>query len=194
MSIDTPVLPYSLDALAPHISAETLEYHYGKHHLAYAKKLNKLLPDSELRGCCLEDIVRSADGDLFNNAAQVWNHSFYWSCLSPQGGGAATGAIAAKLEEAFGSFDAFKNEFTSAAKRNFGSGWTWLVMDGDQKLIITNTANAQTPLSEPSLTALLTVDVWEHAYYIDHRNARGDYLKAFWKLVNWGFVNAQLNA
>ncbi|TQV79484.1 superoxide dismutase [Fe] [Exilibacterium tricleocarpae] len=189
MSIELPALPYAQDALEPHISAETLSFHYGKHHQTYVTKLNGLLPGSEFEGKALEDIVKSASGGIFNNAAQVWNHTFYWNCLSPAGGGVATGPVAAAIDAAFGSFEAFKEAFTNAAVNNFGSGWTWLVKQADGTVAIVDTSNAGTPLTDSAVTPLLTVDVWEHAYYIDYRNVRPDYLKAFWSLVNWEFVN-----
>ena len=191
MSFEVPELPYAMDALEPHISKETLEYHYGKHHKSYAEKLNGMLRDnSEYAGKSLEEIIRTSTGGLFNNAAQVWNHSFYWSCLSPDGGGEATGAVAKAIEGSYGSFEKFKDAFTEAAKSNFGSGWTWLIKRGDGSVDIVNTSNAETPLTDQAVTPLLTVDVWEHAYYIDYRNARPDYLDAFWSLVNWDFVNS----
>ncbi len=189
MTIELPALPYPRDALAPHISKETLDYHYGKHHNSYVKKLNGMLPGTEFEGQSLEDIIKTSSDDMFNNAAQVWNHSFYWECLSPKGGGVATGAVAAAIDEAFGSFADFKKEFTEAATGNFGSGWTWLIKNGDGSVAIVNTSNAETPLTDTAVTPLLTVDVWEHAYYIDYRNARPKYLEAFWALVNWEFVN-----
>ncbi|MGS2724166.1 superoxide dismutase [Fe] [Porticoccus sp. GXU_MW_L64] len=189
MSIELPALPYAQDALQPHISSETLEYHYGKHHQTYVDKLNGLLPGSEFEGKTLEEIVKTSSGGVFNNAAQIWNHSFYWNCLSPNGGGEATGAIADAINSAFGSFDAFKEEFTNSAINNFGSSWTWLVKKADGSLAIVNTSNAATPLTGDD-TPLLTVDLWEHAYYIDYRNARPAYMGAFWNLVNWEFVNA----
>lgn len=192
MSFELPALPYAKDALAPHISAETIEYHYGKHHKAYVDKLNAALPGSEFEGKSLEDIIKSSNGGVFNNAAQVWNHTFYWNCLSPNGGGEATGAIADAINAAFGSFDKFKEKFTNAAATNFGSGWTWLVKKADGSVAIVNTSNAETPLTDSSVTPVLTVDVWEHAYYVDYRNARPSYLDAFWNLVNWDFVNSQL--
>ena len=184
-----PELPYAMDALQPHISQETLEYHYGKHHKTYVDKLNGLLegtPDAEKS---LEDVIKSSSGGVFNNAAQVWNHTFYWNCLSPNGGGAATGAVADAINAAFGSFDKFKEEFTNSAVNNFGSGWTWLVKKADGSVAIVNTSNAETPLTDSSVTPLLTCDVWEHAYYIDYRNLRPKYLEAFWALVNWDFAN-----
>ncbi|QIL89625.1 superoxide dismutase [Microbulbifer harenosus] len=184
-----PELPYAMDALQPHISQETLEYHYGKHHKTYVDKLNGLLegtPDAEKS---LEDVIKSSSGGVFNNAAQIWNHTFYWNCLSPNGGGAATGAVADAINAAFGSFDKFKEEFTNSAVNNFGSGWTWLVKKADGSVAIVNTSNAETPLTDSSVTPLLTCDVWEHAYYIDYRNLRPKYLEAFWALVNWDFAN-----
>ncbi|MEQ9464905.1 MAG: superoxide dismutase [Fe] [Haliea sp.] len=189
MAFQLPALPYSRDALAPHISAETIDYHYGKHHNTYVEKLNGMVPGTEFEGKSLEDIIRTSSGGVFNNAAQVWNHSFYWECLSPNGGGAATGAVAAAIDKAFGSFAEFKQAFTEAAVGNFGSGWTWLVKNGDGSVAIVNTSNAETPLTNSAVTPLLTVDVWEHAYYIDYRNARPKYMDAFWALVNWDFVN-----
>ncbi|EGG29787.1 Superoxide dismutase (Fe) [Aequoribacter fuscus] len=190
MSFELPSLPYAKDALEPHISAETLEFHYGKHHQTYVDKLNGLVDGTDMASKSLEDIVKTSEGGVFNNAAQVWNHTFYWNCLSPNGGGQATGAIADAITAAFGSFDAFKEQFTNAALNNFGSGWTWLVKNADGSVAIVNTSNAATPLTDSSVTPLLTVDVWEHAYYVDYRNARPKYMEAFWALVNWDFVNA----
>ena len=192
MAYELPELPYSNDALAPVISAETIEYHYGKHHAAYVANLNKLVPDGALG---LEELISSVAGDdskkgIFNNAAQVWNHTFYWNSLSPNGGGAPTGAIAAAIDKSFGSFDQFKMQFSTAAATHFGSGWTWLVKDGDG-LAIETTANADTPIAHGK-TPLLTLDVWEHAYYVDYRNARPKYVEEFWKLVNWDFANKNL--
>jgi Fe-Mn family superoxide dismutase len=189
MSFTLPELPYAKDALAPHISAETIEFHYGKHHQTYVDKLNGLVEGTEMAGQSLEDIVKSSEGGVFNNAAQVWNHTFYWHCLSPNGGGAATGPVADAINAAFGSFDAFKEQFTNSAINNFGSGWTWLVKKADGSVAIVNTSNAATPLTDASVTPILTVDVWEHAYYVDYRNARPKYMDAFWALVNWDFVN-----
>lgn len=191
MAFELPALPYAQDALAPHISAETLEYHYGKHHKTYVDKLNGLIPGTEYEGKSLEEIIKTSSGGVFNNAAQVWNHTFYWNCLSPNGGGAATSAVAEAINKAFGSFDKFKEEFTNSAINNFGSAWTWLVKKADGSVAIVNTSNAQTPLTDSSVKAILTVDVWEHAYYIDYRNSRPNYLNAFWSLVNWEFVNAK---
>lgn len=190
MSFELPSLPYAKDALEPHISAETLEFHYGKHHQTYVDKLNGLVDGTDMASMSLEDIVKTSEGGVFNNAAQVWNHTFYWNCLSPNGGGQASGAIADAIDAAFGSFDAFKEQFTNAAINNFGSGWTWLVKNSDGSVAIVNTSNAATPLTDSSVTPLLTVDVWEHAYYVDYRNARPKYMEAFWALVNWDFVNA----
>lgn len=190
MAFELPPLPYAKDALAPHISAETLDYHYGKHHKTYVDKLNGLIPGTEYEGKSLEEIIKTSSGGVFNNSAQIWNHTFYWNCLSPNGGGEATGAVADAINKAFGSFDKFKEEFTNSAINNFGSAWTWLVKKADGSVAIVNTSNAATPLTDESVTVLLTVDVWEHAYYIDYRNSRPNYLNAFWSLVNWEFVNA----
>lgn len=187
MSFELPALPYEKNALEPHISAETLEYHYGKHHNTYVTNLNNLTKGSENESKSLEEIIKSASGGLFNNAAQVWNHTFYWNCLSPTGGGAPSGALAEAINEAFGSFEAFKEKFSTSAATNFGSGWTWLVKGGDGKLAIVNTSNAGCPITD-GVTPILTCDVWEHAYYIDYRNARPKYLEAFWNLVNWDFA------
>ncbi|WP_066963198.1 superoxide dismutase [Microbulbifer sp. Q7] len=184
-----PELPYAMDALQPHISQETLEFHYGKHHKTYVDKLNGLLDGTPDADKSLEDVIKSSSGGVFNNAAQIWNHTFYWNCLSPNGGGAATGAVAEAINAAFGSFDKFKEEFTASAVNNFGSGWTWLVKKSDGSVAIVNTSNAETPLTDDSVTPLLTCDVWEHAYYIDYRNARPKYMEAFWALVNWDFAN-----
>ena len=189
MAFELPQLPYAKDALEPHISQETLEYHYGKHHQTYVDKLNAAVEGKPEADKSLEDVIKSAKGPLFNNAAQVWNHTFYWHCLSPNGGGEATGAVGEAINKAFGSFDKFKEEFSTNAANNFGSGWTWQVKKSDGSVAIVNTSNAETPLTDESVTVLLTVDVWEHAYYIDYRNARPKYLEAFWNLVNWEFVN-----
>ncbi|MBN1321061.1 MAG: superoxide dismutase [Thermoleophilia bacterium] len=196
MAFALPDLPYAKDALEPHLSAETLEYHHGKHHNAYVTNLNGLLqgPDAELSTQeDLERIISSAEGGVFNNAAQVWNHSFYWSCMKPGGGGQPSGGLAKAIEAAFGSYDDFAKEFTQAAVTQFGSGWAWLVKDGDA-LKITKTGNADLPLKHGQ-TALLTVDVWEHAYYIDYRNLRPKYVETFLSnLVAWDFVAANLAA
>jgi len=186
-----PELPWSKDALMPHISPETIDFHYGKHHNAYVTNLNGLIKGTEYENLTLEEIIMKSTGGLFNNAAQVWNHTFYWNCLAPKAGGEATGAVADKINAKWGSFDKFKEEFTKSAATNFGSGWTWLVKTASGDLEIVNTANAATPMTDGK-TALLTVDVWEHAYYVDYRNARPNYLAAFWSLVNWNFVNSNL--
>lgn len=191
MSFELPALPYEKNALEPHISAETLEYHYGKHHNTYVVNLNNLIKGTEFEGKSLEEIIKTSTGGIFNNAAQVWNHTFYWHCLSPKGGNAPTGAVAEAINKAFGSFNAFKEELTKSAIGNFGSGWTWLVKKADGSLAIVNTSNAATPLTNGD-KPLLTVDVWEHAYYIDYRNARPKYLENFWALVNWEFVAKNL--
>ncbi|WP_298623306.1 superoxide dismutase [Fe] [uncultured Legionella sp.] len=191
MTFTLPQLPYALDALAPHISKETLEYHYGKHHNAYVTNLNKLIPGTEFESMSLEDIIMKAKGGVFNNAAQVWNHTFYWHSMSPNGGGEPQGAVAEAINKNFGSFAAFKEQFTQAAATTFGSGWAWLVQDASGALKIISTSNAGTPMTE-GLNALLTCDVWEHAYYIDYRNVRPDYISAFWSLVNWDFVAGNL--
>jgi superoxide dismutase, Fe-Mn family len=191
MAFELPPLPYSKNQLAPHISEETLEYHYGKHHQTYVTNLNNLVPGTEFEGFSLEDIVKKSSGGIFNNAAQVWNHTFYWSSLSPNGGGEPTGALADAINAEFGSFAAFKEAFTKCAVTTFGSGWAWLVKTAEGKLALVSTSNAGCPLTEGH-TPLLTCDVWEHAYYIDYRNARPAYLEAFWALVNWEFANANL--
>jgi len=180
-------LPYAMDALQPHISKETLEYHYGKHHQTYVTNLNNLIKGTEFENATLEEIIRKASGGVFNNAAQVWNHSFYWNCLTPNGGGAPSGALADAINAKWSSFDKFKEEFTKSALGNFGSGWTWLVKKADGSVDIVNTSNAATPLTGAD-TPLLTCDVWEHAYYIDYRNARAKYVESFWNLANWDFV------
>jgi Fe-Mn family superoxide dismutase len=185
-----PELPYPKDALAPHISAETLEYHHGKHHAAYVTNLNKLIPGTEFENLSLEEIVKRASGGVFNNAAQVWNHSFYWNCLAPKAGGEPSGALAAAINTAFGSFAQFKEKFSSTAVGTFGSGWAWLVRDADGKLAIESTSNAGCPITAGK-KPLLTCDVWEHAYYIDYRNLRPKYVETFWNLVNWPFVAKQ---
>ena len=182
-----PALPYAMDALSPHISKETLEFHYGKHHQAYATNLNNLVKGTEFESASLEDIVRKSSGGIFNNAAQVWNHTFYWNSLAPHGGGQPHSALADAIAAKWGSFDVFKDTFTKSAVGNFGSGWTWLVKQSDGSLDIVNTSNAATPLTTTS-KPLLTCDVWEHAYYVDYRNRRPDYLGAFWNLVNWDFA------
>ena len=188
MTFSLPALPYEMNALEPHISRETLEYHYGKHHKAYVDKLNLLLEsETQYQDKTLEAIIESSSGPIFNNAAQIWNHTFYWHCLSPQGGGQPQGNLAHAIDEAFGSFDAFKEKFTQTAINTFGSGWAWLVKNKEGKLEIISTSNAQLPMTQDK-KALLTCDVWEHAYYVDYRNSRPNYMDAFWKLVNWTFV------
>ncbi|KTD76453.1 superoxide dismutase [Fe] [Legionella waltersii] len=191
MTFTLPQLPYELNDLEPHISKETLEYHYGKHHNAYVTNLNKLIPGTEFESMSLEDIILKSKGGIFNNAAQVWNHTFYWHSMSPNGGGEPKGKIAEAINKHFGSFSAFKEQFTQAAATTFGSGWAWLVQDQSGDLKITSTSNAGTPMTE-GLKALLTCDVWEHAYYIDYRNRRPDYIEGFWSLVNWEFANSNL--
>lgn len=186
-----PELPYAMSALAPHISEETLEYHYGKHHQTYVTNLNNLIKDTEFENLSLEDIIKKSSGGLFNNAAQVWNHTFYWNCLSPDGGGKPGGKVADAINQSFGSFDAFKEKFSQTAITTFGSGWGWLVRNADGSLALSSTSNAGTPMTEGQ-TALLTCDVWEHAYYIDYRNARPKYVENFWELVNWDFVEKNL--
>jgi Fe-Mn family superoxide dismutase len=191
MAFQLPPLPYSNDALAPHISAETLSFHHGKHHAAYVAKLNGFVEaDKSLENKSLEDIVKTSSGPVFNNAAQVWNHTFYWNSMKPGGGGEPTGRIADAIRQTFGSFDAFKEKFSKTAEGHFASGWAWLVKEGNG-LAIVDTHDADTPLRQ-NKTALLTCDVWEHAYYIDRRNARPEYVKAWWNVVNWDFANQNL--
>ncbi len=190
MSYTLPALPYANDALAPHISAETIEFHYGKHHQAYVTNLNNLIKGTEFENLSLEDIVRKSAGGIYNNAAQIWNHTFFWNCMKPNGGGAPTGALAEAINAKWGSLDAFKEAFTKSAVGNFGSGWTWLVKKADGSLDIVNTGAAGTPLTTAD-TALLTIDVWEHAYYIDYRNLRPKFVETFLNsLVNWDFAQA----
>jgi len=182
-----PALPYALDALQPHISRETLEFHYGKHHQTYVTNLNNLVKGTEFENMSLEDIIRKSSGGMFNNAAQIWNHTFYWHSLSPKGGGKPGGDLAKAIDAKFGSFDEFKKQFSAAAVGTFGSGWAWLVKHADGTVAIESTSNAATPLTTDR-KPLLTCDVWEHAYYIDYRNRRPDYVAAFWNLVNWEFA------
>jgi superoxide dismutase, Fe-Mn family len=193
MSFELPTLPYSTDALMPHMSPETLQFHYGKHHKAYVDNLNKLVPGTEFEKLSLEDIIKKASGPMFNNAAQIWNHSFFWNCLMPNGGGEPTGALAEEIKKEFGSFQAFKEKFTDTAIKTFGSGWAWLVKDKAGKLQLVSTSNAGCPLTDGH-KPLLTADVWEHAYYIDYRNDRAKFLGAFWNLVNWKFVSQNFGA
>lgn len=195
MPITLPALPYSKDALAPVISAETIDFHYGKHHQAYVNNLNNLIPGTKYESMSLEDIVKASNGvasekAIFNNAAQIWNHTFYWNSLSPTGGGDPKGNIASLINKSFGSFAEFKDKFSKAAAGQFGSGWAWLVKTVDGVAIETS-GNAETPMANGK-TCLLTIDVWEHAYYIDYRNARPKYIEEFWKLVNWEFANKNL--
>ncbi|TNJ13348.1 superoxide dismutase [Fe] [Aeromonas veronii] len=194
MAFELPALPYAINALEPHISQETLEYHHGKHHNTYVVNLNNLVPGTEFEGKSLEEIIKTSNGGIFNNAAQIWNHTFYWHCLSPNGGGEPSGALAEAINKAFGSFAEFKDAFTKSAIGNFGSSWTWLVKKADGSLAIVNTSNAGCPLTEAGTTPLLTVDLWEHAYYIDFRNLRPKYMETFWALVNWEFVAKNLAA
>ena len=192
MTFTLPELPYAKDALAPHISKETLDYHYDKHHNTYVTKLNDLVKGTQFESATLEDIIKKANtGAIFNNAAQVWNHTFYWNGLSPQGGGAPTGNIADAINRDFGSWDEFKTKFTTAAATLFGSGWAWLTQNKDGKLEITQESNAGNPMTSGQ-TPLLTCDVWEHAYYVDQRNARPKYIESWWNLVNWDFVNKNM--
>jgi len=191
MPIELTPLPYDRAALAPHLSAETLDYHHGKHQRAYVDRLNELIAGTEFADLALEEIVRRAQGTVFNQAAQVWNHAFYWQCLRPRGGGEPTGALAEKIVQAFGDYAHFRSEFERLALATFGSGWVWLVQRADGALAVVSTSNASTPLTGDD-TPLLACDVWEHAYYIDYRNGRAQYLEAFWKLVNWDFAASRL--
>ena len=194
MAIELPPLPYDRTALEPHISGETLDYHYGKHHKTYVDNLNKMIAGTEFAETALEDIIRKSQGAMFNNAAQIWNHTFYWNCLKPTsggGGGEPGGALADAINKAFGDFAKFKEQFSDTAIKTFGSGWGWLVQRPDGSLALASTPNAATPLTGDD-TPLLTCDVWEHAYYIDYRNARPKYVEAFWNLVNWDFVASNM--
>ncbi|UCD63702.1 MAG: superoxide dismutase [Fe] [Candidatus Zixiibacteriota bacterium] len=188
---ELPQLPFPKDGLAPLISPETLDYHYGKHHQAYVNNLNKLISGTEFEAQSLEDIIRKSSGNIFNNSAQVFNHTFYWNCLTPGGGGEPSGELAQAIADTFGDFDTFKSVFTDSAVTLFGSGWVWLIQKADGSLDILAGSNACCAVAE-GYTALLTCDVWEHAYYIDYRNARPKYVEAFWKLVNWNFVAGNL--
>ncbi|NUP11585.1 MAG: superoxide dismutase [Polyangiaceae bacterium] len=192
MAFTLPELPYAKDALVPHISSETLDFHHGKHHQAYVTKLNELVAaDASLAGKSLEDLIRSTSGGVFNQAAQVWNHTFYWHSMKPGGGGEPKGALAEAINKAFGDFSTFKQKFSAAAVGQFGSGWAWLVKNGSGALEIVATSNAGCPLTE-NKTPLLTCDVWEHAYYIDYRNARPKYVESWWNLVNWDHAASKL--
>jgi superoxide dismutase, Fe-Mn family len=191
MAIELPPLPYDRSALEPHISAETLDFHYGKHHQTYVTNLNNMIAGTAVESVQLEEIIRKSQGGMFNNAAQVWNHTFYWNCMKPNGGGEPTGKVADAINKAFGDFAKFKDEFSKLSIGTFGSGWGWLVQRPDGSLALVSTSNAGTPLTGED-TALLTCDVWEHAYYIDYRNARPKYVEAFWNLVNWDFVASNM--
>jgi len=186
-----PELPYAKDALLPHMSVETLEFHHGKHHNTYVTNLNNLIKGTKFENMSLEEIVMTSEAGIFNNAAQIWNHTFFWNCLSPNGGGQPTGKVAEMINKKWGSFDKFKEDFTKAAVTNFGSAWTWLVLNKSGELEIFNTSNAGTPMTSGH-KALMTIDVWEHAYYIDYRNVRANFVNAFWSLVNWDFVNKNI--
>ena len=187
MAIELPALPFDRTALEPNISGETIDYHYGKHHKAYVDNLNKMIDGTEFADMPLEEIIKKSQGGMFNNAAQVWNHTFYWNCLSPNGGGEPTGKLAEAINAAFGSFAAFKEQFTNTALTTFGSGWAWLVQRPDGSVALVSTSNAGTPLTGED-TALMTCDVWEHAYYLDYQNLRPKYLENFWSLVHWDFI------
>jgi len=193
MAFVLPELPFPKDALKPYMSEETLEYHHGKHHQAYVNNLNNLIAGTEFEGMSLEEIILKSSGGIFNNAAQTWNHTFFWNCLSPNGGGKPLGLVLVELEKNFGSFENFKNQFTNAAVTLFGSGWAWLVKNPDGKLEIIQASNAGNPLTMGK-KPLLTIDVWEHAYYIDYRNARPKFVEAFWEIVNWDFVAKNLQS
>ncbi len=191
MAFTLPDLPYAKDALEPHISAETIEFHYGKHHQAYVNNLNNLVPGTEFENASLEEIIKKAEGGIFNNGAQVWNHTFYWNCLSPNGGGAPEGKLLEAINATYGSFEAFKEAFSKAAATLFGSGWAWLVKNVEGKLEIVQESNAGNPLRK-GFTPLLTCDVWEHAYYLDQQNKRPSYIEKFWELVDWKAVEGRL--
>lgn len=191
MAYELPPLPFAMDALEPFISKRTLEFHYGKHHQAYVNNLNNLVPGTEFEGKSLEDIIKTSSGGVFNNGAQVWNHTFYWNCLAPNAGGAPTGTVEDAIVASFGSFDSFKDQFSKAAATLFGSGWAWLVKTPAGKLEIIQESNAGNPLKDGH-TPLLTCDVWEHAYYIDKQNRRPDYISDFWNLVNWNVVKDKI--
>lgn len=194
MAFELPPLPYPTDALKPHISPETLEFHYGKHHAGYVTKLNGLVKGTDWETKTLEEILKKAEGPMFNNAAQIWNHTFYWKSMKGNGGGEPTGAIKAKIDEDFGSFEKFKADFSAAAAGHFGSGWAWLLLGADEKLKIHQTHDAGNPVRDNIGKPLLTCDVWEHAYYIDYRNDRAGYIKAWWNTINWDFANSNLEA
>ena len=191
MAFELPPLPYDRSALEPHVSAETLDFHHGKHHKAYVDNLNKLIEGTEFADMDLVAIIRKSQGGIFNNAAQVWNHTFYWNCMAPNAGGEPTGALADAIGKAFGDFAKFKEQFGETAVKTFGSGWAWLVQRPDGALAIVSTSNANNPLTGDD-TPLMTCDVWEHAYYVDYRNARPKYVESFWNLVNWDFVASNM--
>ncbi|MFO8130220.1 MAG: Fe-Mn family superoxide dismutase [Bacteroidales bacterium] len=191
MAFELTDLPYPLDALEPHISKRTLEFHYGKHHKGYVDKINGLIPGTQYENAALEEIIRTADGSIFNNGAQVWNHTFYWNCMSPEGGGEPFGQLSKLIDQYFGSFSEFKEKFSGAAASLFGSGWVWLVKRADGSLEIVKESNAGNPL-RTGMPPLLTLDVWEHAYYLDHQNQRPAYIEGFWKLVDWKAVEQRL--
>ena len=191
MAFELPALPYANNALAPVISEETIEFHYGKHHQTYVTNLNNLVAGTDFENMSLEDVVKKSEGGMFNNAAQIWNHTFYWNSMTP-GGSAPSGELASMIDAAFGSLDGLKEQFSASAAGNFGSGWTWLCKNGSGQLEIVNTSNAATPLTQADMTPLITCDVWEHAYYIDYRNARPAYLGAWWDIVNWDFAASNL--
>ena len=191
MEFSLPELPFPRDALSPHISAETIDYHYGKHHQTYVTNLNNLVKGTPNENKSLEELIKSSTGGVFNNAAQVWNHTFYWHCLRPNGGGEPSGKVLTAINAAFGNFQAFKEQFTQTALTTFGSGWAWLVQKPDGSVALVSTSNAGCPLTTGD-RPLLTCDVWEHAYYVDYRNARVKYVEAFWNLVNWEFVAANM--
>ncbi|SNR60596.1 superoxide dismutase, Fe-Mn family [Methylobacillus rhizosphaerae] len=193
MAHQLPPLPYAKDALEPVISAETIDFHYGKHHQAYVTNLNNLTQGTEFENASLEEIIKQSSGGIFNNAAQVWNHTFYWNCFKPNGGGEPTGVLADAINKTFGSFEEFKKQFTQKAITTFGAGWAWLVKNADGSLGLESTSNAETPLTKGQ-TPLLTIDVWEHAYYVDYRNARPKYAEEFWNIINWDFVAANFTA
>ncbi len=189
--IELPDLPFAEDALSPSISAETISFHYGKHHRGYVNNVNQLIPGTEFENMDLERIIRSSSGKIFNNAAQVWNHTFYWNSLAPKAGGAPKGELGRQIEKAFGSFDEFRKQFSAAAAGTFGSGWAWLVKKPNSSLEVRSTSNAE-PAFLNGDVPLMTCDVWEHAYYIDYRNDRAAYVKAFWNVVNWDFAENNL--
>lgn len=190
--IELPKLPYEINALEPHISQKTLEFHYGKHHAGYVNNLNKLIAGTPFENKSLEEIVKTSQGGMFNNAAQVWNHTFYWNCMTPNPKkNAPTGKLLDAIVRDFGSFDAFKEKFINACVTLFGSGWAWLVADKEGKLSIVQTSNAQTPLTTEGLKPLLVCDVWEHAYYLDYQNLRANYVNEFWSMINWDFVESR---